>query len=754
MTPVYLEVCAFGPYLERQTLDFAPLNEAGLVLVHGETGAGKTALLDAITYALYGSSSGGQRGALETMRSLGAPDDRPTLVEFAFALQGRQYRFSRSVSVRRKRTGTLEVSVSQNAYWLDAAGVYQPYFENPKQKDLAEKARELIGLDHEQFCQVMILPQGKFEQLLVARSDEKESVLVSLFHAGRWQQAAQRMCEQARAEKQALTLEKNVIDTILAGLGCTDAAQLEEKLQQTKESLTQQELTCRETAVKLKELRLQLEQEKQLEELFLKEQQLAKTIAQLAAHDLQQEGERLRLARLAEPLAAIATRMEERETEFRRRRGAMQTAQTAREKAEQEAARRQTLCAALETEQSAREQEREERTRLAMLAQAHAALEEGKPCPVCGSIYHGAHQEGETDVRQDAAETQKRLETLNASLKEYDAAVARAARDAQQSALAAREGAAQAVHARAEAQTAEQLLTEACAEWDAALAQTPFADRPAWQAARMPSAQMQTLELELAGHAARRAAAAEQLAQTHALLAGRERPAPAALAKALATLEQEQSAQDAQRGGLAQTLARMQEALADVCARGQNLFEREAVLEQRTAFARLLRGDVGVGLRRYVLGVMLSSITAQANELLRHVHGGRYCLYRTVERVGSTRKAGLELEVLDAYTGGMRGVESLSGGEKFLVSLALALGLAAVVQAQSGGIRMDAMFIDEGFGSLDPASISDALEVLGAVRGARRLVGIISHVLALRETIETSIEVKKERDGSRLCVHL
>ena len=110
----------------------------------------------------------------------------------------------------------------------------------------------------------------------------------------------------------------------------------------------------------------------------------------------------------------------------------------------------------------------------------------------------------------------------------------------------------------------------------------------------------------------------------------------------------------------------------------------------------------------------------------------------------------MELEVIDGYSGLRRGVESLSGGEKFLVSLSLALGLSYVVQAQSGGCRMEAMFIDEGFGSLDPQSIADALEILASVRGSRRMVGIISHVEALAGSIGTSIEVVKGREGSHL----
>ena len=149
---------------------------------------------------------------------------------------------------------------------------------------------------------------------------------------------------------------------------------------------------------------------------------------------------------------------------------------------------------------------------------------------------------------------------------------------------------------------------------------------------------------------------------------------------------------------------------------------------------------------------MLSAITQEANRLLQKVHDGRYQLCRSIESSGRTRKAGLDLEVFDAYSGEKRNVKSLSGGEKFLVALALSLGLSAVVQAQSGGIHIDALFIDEGFGSLDPASIENALDVLASVRGGSKLIGIISHVQMLQENIETTIEVCKNRTGSTLAV--
>jgi exonuclease SbcC len=171
-------------------------------------------------------------------------------------------------------------------------------------------------------------------------------------------------------------------------------------------------------------------------------------------------------------------------------------------------------------------------------------------------------------------------------------------------------------------------------------------------------------------------------------------------------------------------------------------------LEADQVFARRLSGVHGVSLQRYVLGVMMNSITAQANRLLQNVYGGRYKLYRTDETTGRTLKGGLELEVFDSQNSQRRSVRTLSGGEKFLVALSLAIGLSTVVQAQGEGIRLEAMFIDEGFGSLDREAIQDALEILQGIRRTAGVVGIISHVEALAETIPARIEITKGKRGS------
>ena len=173
--------------------------------------------------------------------------------------------------------------------------------------------------------------------------------------------------------------------------------------------------------------------------------------------------------------------------------------------------------------------------------------------------------------------------------------------------------------------------------------------------------------------------------------------------------------------------------------------------ESDFAFARKLRGDTGIGLQRYVLAIMFNQVIGEANRMLENVHGGRYRLFRSDDR-GAGNKRGLELKVHDSRSPEKEGrsVGMLSGGEKFLVSLALSIGMSTV--AQKTGVQIEALFIDEGFGTLDDNSIKDAMNVLDSVRRTSGTIGIISHVQLLEANIPTHLEVEKLESGSRIAM--
>ncbi|WP_281399490.1 SbcC/MukB-like Walker B domain-containing protein, partial [Streptomyces flaveus] len=152
-------------------------------------------------------------------------------------------------------------------------------------------------------------------------------------------------------------------------------------------------------------------------------------------------------------------------------------------------------------------------------------------------------------------------------------------------------------------------------------------------------------------------------------------------------------------------------------------------------------------LESYVLAARLEQVAAAATARLQRMSSGRYTLVHSDDRAGRGR-SGLGLHVVDAWTGRERDTATLSGGETFFASLALALGLADVVTDEAGGVRLDTLFIDEGFGSLDEQTLDEVLDVLDSLRERDRSVGIVSHVPDLRRRIHAQLEVVKGRSGS------
>ena len=155
-------------------------------------------------------------------------------------------------------------------------------------------------------------------------------------------------------------------------------------------------------------------------------------------------------------------------------------------------------------------------------------------------------------------------------------------------------------------------------------------------------------------------------------------------------------------------------------------------------------------LSTFVLAARLEEVAAAASARLVRMSGGRFALHHTDAGRDRRSRAGLGLVVEDAWTGRVRDTATLSGGETFMAALALALGLADVVTAEAGGRTLDALFVDEGFGSLDADALDDVMTVLDELRTGGRLVGVVSHVPELRQRIPTQVRVVKGARGSAL----
>ena len=251
-------------------------------------------------------------------------------------------------------------------------------------------------------------------------------------------------------------------------------------------------------------------------------------------------------------------------------------------------------------------------------------------------------------------------------------------------------------------------------------------------------------------------------------LAGRIETLEKSIAEApeedVAKLREENTARAAERRGLQERqnrlrvrLAKNRETLDALGKESARLAEAEARYQWLKALADTVMGKIGarekIMLETYVQMRYFERIVSRANLRLLVMSGGQYELRRRASATTNKGQSGLDLDVVDHYNGSIRGVETLSGGESFKASLSLALGLADEIQSSAGGVELDTMFVDEGFGSLDDESLEQAMRALASLSEGRRLVGVISHVDALKERIDRKLVVTKAREqGSRVRI--
>ena len=394
-------------------------------------------------------------------------------------------------------------------------------------------------------------------------------------------------------------------------------------------------------------------------------------------------------------------------------------------------------------------------------------------------------------MRDEQAELKKDLAVREASLKQADKAVdsakavvlerqsklpkdirtrveldrALAKAGAEQKALvdafeAARKQEAEAREALAEAKAALSALEKAlkAARREAAKAErrftgrikaAGFADTEDYENAKMTDKQIGRLATEVDSHTAAVKAARLRLTRARQATRRRKRPDLAAL---------ESKAEDAgskcdEAIGLTAGLRKEVDRLGTLLKQVKRSEGKMRRLEKRYyvtgKIADVANGKnaLGITFQRFVLASLLDDVLGAASERLKVMSRGRFDLQRAGERADRRLAGGLDLEVYDSYTGTARPVSTLSGGETFLAALSLALGLADIVQAYTGGIRMETVFVDEGFGSLDPESLDLAVRALMDLQRGNRLVGIISHVPELKERIDVRLEVKAGSGG-------
>ena len=309
--------------------------------------------------------------------------------------------------------------------------------------------------------------------------------------------------------------------------------------------------------------------------------------------------------------------------------------------------------------------------------------------------------------------------------------------------------------ARNRLDVAQQALEAARSDLEARLESSGFDDATTATAALLDPAETTRIDGLIGEHAAALAAARARLLDLELETTDETAPTPDDVAEAEQAVRTADQARTAAIGAErdAQNTAR---SLADLRARAADAFASVADTAEEAAVVTRLADSVAgrapntmkMDLETFVLAAELEEIVAAANLRLAEMSSGRYTLLHTDARQARNAASGLGIEIFDAYTGQGRSPHSLSGGETFLASLALALGLAHVVTSRAGGIRLDTLFIDEGFGSLDADTLESALETLDELREGGRTVGVISHVESMKDRIRAQLIVESAHEGA------
>lgn len=903
MRPVYIRMSAFGPYAGIQELNMEELGAGGLYLITGDTGAGKTTIFDAITFALYGEASGDSREA-GMLRSKYADPSVPTEVELTFIYGGKTYKVCRNPEYERptkRGTGMTMQKAEAELIYPDGRVVTKP-------KDVTAAVTEIMGVNREQFCQIAMIAQGKFRDLIEKGTTERQKIFREIFRTAPYQQVQDILKGKYRAlERECETLRESVKQYIQGILWNKDASE-ETPVEEVMELLTEQNKADQEIQAGL------------LEELQQKEQVLQKIRS-----ELERDRERKKRQKLYLELQDKRQEQQEQLVEVRRRYQGEQEKGPERQRIGDEISRLESLMPQylhleeLKKNERADQDEREKLSgkqrqyeakqeelkgkiqegreagesladapeeyqkllfesekhqkymeRLQNLSKVilqyeklqqdllvkqreyqterdkvrkkemdyHAknqafldeqagilaqTLVEDQPCPVCGSIHHpapaeqnpGAPSKDELELLQQELEqcrvreaeasrkagellgnVQSRAESikreaegleLTGTLEEMKHQLANLQKQGQttekqlqqEKGLAsekvkqkdmwnrllpeqekALEKVAEELQQIRERQAAVESKQKAAGEEIQRLTGVlPYPGQKEAQEKHIELVQkqnemkrqleqaekaVQTAEVEIAGTEGRLKELRQQLEE--AVEADTE-----ALRQKQAEIETEKAACEERGKELHHRIQNNQSVLKNLQNRSKELVEKEKQYTMVRSLAVTALGNIPgkekIMLETYVQMTYFDRIIARANTRLMVMTGGQYEMKRRRGSSNLRSQSGLELDVIDHYNGSERSIRTLSGGESFQASLSLALGLADEIQASAGGIRLDTMFVDEGFGSLDSESLEQAVQALAGLAESKRLVGIISHVDELKNRIDRQIVVKKERSG-------
>lgn len=851
MRPIKLTLSGWGPYASCEVIDFESFGREGLFLITGATGGGKTTIFDGITYALYGETSGTTREK-DFLRSDFAKPETDTFVELVFTHKGQEYTVVRSPRYSRpKKRGQGEVLTSEAATFYEEGKMPLTVL-----KDVNQRLNEIMGISYKQFKQIAMIAQGEFLDLLLANSKDRVEIFRNLFGTEEQERFQKKLGEKAREAYGALAENKHKMEEtisqirtervevgeeldkefvnleMLAELVKQEIVADKENVEALSEALKNNEKKAKMLTEKNQECgaleKRILEQQKKIadcvkekEESERKKEAAVKTAAaeQEAFEknrkqlETKQEERKELLEKLTEELKTYVN-LEEELTDIqislvRVQEELKRYRDLEKRKKELEGQRKKLLQAQENYQESEADCDKiksqyEEKDRIykaAAIGLAARYLEEGKPCPVCGSTSHPnpavvsqdvpdekeveswkkKWQQAEAEKNKVYQQAAKEKGTLEAMEKEYEAGI-----DSLQITNAQLESAKKKlVEEEAQQKVQKETLETALQEkkkmqklkeqkekeqeqfWEEKEQMRKLHEQKLSEVRKEEEKQkllaegkkilLEELEKEWAELEKEKQRFMEKLCKSKEFgeffESNMEKTACAeCFREILMILEKEKKSLLKEKEAKVVKITMNDNALRSISEKQK---ERKALEGKYSLIKGLEQAAVGKNKERmvfeqYVLSAYFEDIVTAANLRLGKMTGGRYQLSK-VERVSDGRTTdSLNLEVLDNFTGKKRPVKTLSGGESFKAALSLALGLSDVVQSYAGGIQIETLFIDEGFGALDEESLEQAMSTLESLTEHNRLIGIISHVTELKERIEKQIIVEKGRNGSHI----
>lgn len=899
MRPLKLTISAFGPYADETVINLEKLGENGLYLITGDTGAGKTTIFDAITYALYGSASGNNRES-SMLRSKYAVGSTKTFVELEFLYRNEKYIITRNPEYERqslKGTGTTK-QIS------DAKLVYPNGKITTKTKEVTKEITQIIGIDKKQFTQIVMIAQGDFLKLLLAKTEDRKEIFRQIFKTEKFYQLQEKFKVELKNLKNQNETVLNSINQFIDGIYYSDEfleeAKIQKNIQETidliekmmlldvekhkiindeliiieeeykkisqnvgqaqeieqmKTNLSSLKASFSEISLEINEIDLKISGfeeeksniEKKIKEITIQTNDLSKydelkniddellKLREIIVTKTQDkealEVEKCKLNEKKELFNKIISQFRDEKEEIQKY--AIKLDGFNHEK--KSLIKLQEICAECEKIEKNLVVNQEKYKQLfekyecsdfeyrnaynkflneqaGILA---SNLNDGEECLVCGSKNHpkkaklefGAPTKEQLDILKEKFETsrqkvQNSSEEINKISAELEIKNEIAKQEQENLGIEDTIKLNEVIEEKSieinNITEKQSICKRNIEKFETAEIQLP----EILENINEKQIKITDLENEIIKIRVNIENFEIQAKKMSEILQFKDKESAIINLKAL-SVEVEKYSRDFEEIKTTQknkndkksqligsinaintekfdkfnlgTLKENQknikdkldfeqkkstdilnrinvnsEILKNINKKYKEIEEIEQERELVTVLSNTANGNLSekqkIMIETYVQMAYFDNIIKKANDRFMEMTSGQFELKRS-EQGSNQSQIGLELDVIDYYNGTVRSVKTLSGGESFKASLSLALGLSDQIEEQAGGIKIDTMFVDEGFGSLDDESLAQAIKTLTKITTDNRLVGIISHVSELKDKIDKQIIVKKDKQG-------